>query len=557
MVKSAGNCYPYLLVDEGLKKNHSSDRLRKYLCGKIAKRAEMELSYIRQLQDWLDDLRPLIDGTSNCYLDTEVTRRLMGAFRLEAQSALDARQHVYNQIMAEQGPYAALQRLDADEAAHALTKIDEEFSEMFKKRKEMEREYNRHKDMVEHTNNKIETIEAKVSNRSHVITTRRPSTRAGTRKVDELIEQLSALRKQNETESERAGLSRDQLVDKDKEYCQTLMEMDSQLQELEADRIRAVVNCVNVFLKHATEALHRGMVTKGDSRLPNLDSVLGLLDVHWCDVRTNARRAERGEDVKYTEMFSVDPLRRKQASQHSNLRKADSRPESVQKGAISKGLGSEGNREIDRRTFCRPAINLTSDELESTHSILSHLSSRLSSSGSSVETEVATAQSASRGAFGSSRQIVAMATKSKDSIESLDLPPETRCVANITKIDPYRQYRTRMKLAGSQEPEPVPTAQITEYSQMRRFDADVENSESGCDVTSDSAMANVFDVKVVAIQDNYPAPGSNELPFKAGQTFRQKRGVDETGMCYGWTRENRMSRKIYGYYRPSLVKAMK
>lgn len=39
----------------------------------------------------------------------------------------------------------------------------------------------------------------------------------------------------------------------------------------------------------------------------------------------------------------------------------------------------------------------------------------------------------------------------KESIESLELPPEIRCPADITRLDPNRQYKSRMKLARTKD----------------------------------------------------------------------------------------------------------
>jgi hypothetical protein len=62
---------------------------------------------------------------------------------------------------------------------------------------------------------------------------------------------------------------------------------------------------------------------------------------------------------------------------------------------------------------------------------------------------------------------------------------------------------------------------VTEYSSMSRFDADDSSSETdsgGNDVTNAKNMTNV---RMIAKQDNYPAPGTEELSFKAG-TFAYK-----------------------------------
>ena len=57
---------------------------------------------------------------------------------------------------------------------------------------------------------------------------------------------------------------------------------------------------------------------------------------------------------------------------------------------------------------------------------------------------------------------------------------------------------------------------VTEYSSMTRFDADDSSSETdsgGNDVTN---AKNLTNVRMIAKQDNYPAPGTEELAFKAG-----------------------------------------
>jgi len=55
----------FLVIMIRLQVYMSFPRLRKYLCEKMSARAGLELQYIRQLQEWLDDLRPLEDGASS------------------------------------------------------------------------------------------------------------------------------------------------------------------------------------------------------------------------------------------------------------------------------------------------------------------------------------------------------------------------------------------------------------------------------------------------------------------------------------------------------------
>ncbi|XP_052238782.1 uncharacterized protein LOC127850072 isoform X1 [Dreissena polymorpha] len=558
MPAKPGNNYPYLLVQEGIKKNQSSERLRKFLSTKVMRRAQIELTYIRELQDWLNDLRPLTEGTSNGYLDNEVTRRIIGSLKTDTQAVIEARQRAYNMLMSESGPYVKLQSCETQ-----MSQIDLQFVEIFKKRQEVEDEFKKQQDMFEHTNNQIEALETKLAHRSHVITARRPASRAGPRKVDEMRESLSKLRHQNETVSEKAEMLREKLAEIDSANSQTMAEMDSRLQELEADRIRAMVEHVKTYLTHVAETLYQGVPR--DLKVEghrSLDSVEGLLKVHWVDVRANAKRVERGDSVKYTEMFGVDPMRSDRKLDNKtdvrlrNGRSRGSKDGAVSLGGITKGLSSELRSDPERRQH-KVLTSSHSMELHNTGSILSHLT-QTSGSDSSLEDFVPVQiMNGSRSNFvtkfnpGSN---TARTTKSKDSIESLELPPEERCVANISSVDPNRQYRTRATLAKSDE-HPT-TAQITEYSSMTRFDADDSSSETdsgGNDVTN---AKNLTNVRMIAKQDNYPAPGTEELAFKAGQIIKQKRGVDTNGMCYGWTREGRMGRKIYGYYKPAVVRLM-
>jgi len=46
------------------------------------------------------------------YLDTEVTRRIIGALKREAMAVVEARQGAYNLLMSEEGPYSQLIKYD-------------------------------------------------------------------------------------------------------------------------------------------------------------------------------------------------------------------------------------------------------------------------------------------------------------------------------------------------------------------------------------------------------------------------------------------------------------
>ena len=74
--------------------------------------------------------------------------------------------------------------------------------------------------------------------------------------------------------------------------------MDSNLQEEELGRIRLIISQIQNYL----DTLHNACaLTVTDGRpTPSLDTLEGLLNVHWVDVRANAKRSERGELTKYS-----------------------------------------------------------------------------------------------------------------------------------------------------------------------------------------------------------------------------------------------------------------
>lgn len=65
----------------------------------------------------------------------------------------------------------------------------------------------------EHLSNQIEALEGQLSQRSRIVTSRRPPTRSGPRKVEEMQKNLSGLRQQYEQEMEKVERTGKELME--------------------------------------------------------------------------------------------------------------------------------------------------------------------------------------------------------------------------------------------------------------------------------------------------------------------------------------------------------
>ena len=102
---------PYLVVQEGIWKNQATERVREFLVSKFSDRAEIELRYIRLLQDWLDELDPPRDqNDAASYVDSLVVKSVLDCLKKEAAAHISAIQKVYNSIMNNLGPSSAIRR---------------------------------------------------------------------------------------------------------------------------------------------------------------------------------------------------------------------------------------------------------------------------------------------------------------------------------------------------------------------------------------------------------------------------------------------------------------
>ncbi|XP_053384410.1 uncharacterized protein LOC123536630 isoform X2 [Mercenaria mercenaria] len=545
--KNVGNIYPYLLVDQGLKKNQASDRFRVFLAMKVAERAEIEMRYIKQLQHWINDLsirtdlsdpsgnydlsiRTDLSDPSDRYLNSELMAKILGSMRNEAAQVVDIRQRVYNLLMYEHGPYSKLQHLMEEEYKRHIKATEEEFHTLLGKRNNLAKTYKKYIEAHEHSSNQIETLESQLSERSRITSSRRPSSRTGPRKIDEMRDRLSRLRRQNDAETEKVASLEEELLDEESSAKHFLTTTEKRLQELETERIRLLI----AEIKRYFEALQNTgpqrsprLAVKGQ-QIRSLEEAETLIKVHWLDVHTNAKR---DEVPNFQDMFAVTSAKSKaKTSANDSDRqpsKEDSKPDSHRDLPLAESVSTY---------FYYKSSSGSSVEADG--------------DGNSVVAEVNRMQirRAVHDKFPSQRH-------SEDSIETLNLPPEVRCPADISVLEPHKQYTTRMGVGGRfrQSEDCRQVAHLTEYSAVDKF----VPTESDSDEENEDTVGNLRNVRVIAVEDNTPSPGGSELAFKKGQIIKQKSGANDDGLCYGWTRENMMGRKQYGYYKQYKVKLFK
>lgn len=67
----------------------------------------------------------------------------------------------------------------------------------------------------EHISNQIEALESQLSQRSRITSSRRPTSRTGPRKIDEMRDRLSSLRCQNDSAAEKIASFEEELLDEE------------------------------------------------------------------------------------------------------------------------------------------------------------------------------------------------------------------------------------------------------------------------------------------------------------------------------------------------------
>ncbi|XP_060556389.1 uncharacterized protein LOC132717035 [Ruditapes philippinarum] len=531
--KTVGDSFPYKLLDQAFKKHEASDKFRIFLTMKIAERAEIEMQYIKQLQNWVNDLNIQTDRMchpTDQYLKSELMSKILGSMRSEAAEVVESRQRVYNLLMSEHGPYSKLQILNEGDEEQNMKMLEKDFHKRYDKRNHIAMAYRNCTEAREHSKNRIGTLETQLAERSRITSSKRPTSRTGPRKIDEMRDKLSRLRRQNDMETEKIALFEEELLDEESSAKQFLKSTEKQLQELETQRMRLIMEEIKRYFECLqNNSMQRSpRVTIKGQQIRSLEEAEKLVKVHWLDVHTNAKK----DDIpNYQDMFSTPSARSKKNENVDNSNEQ-----------------SRNNREY--RPGSQQGLTLT----ESVSTYFYYKSSSGSSveadgNGDSVVAEVNRMQHRMAGPA-----LLPSQRRSEESIETLNLPPEVRCPADITVLEPNKQYTTRMKVEKlRQNNECRQAAHLTEYSTVDKFVP--EDSES--DEEIQECVGKLRNVRVIAVEEHSPSPSSLEIAFKKGQIIKQKFGANEDGLCYGWTRENLVGKKHYGYYHQDKVRLLK
>lgn len=447
--------------------------------------------------------------------------RILAPVRAEAKETVEAHQKVYNLIMDEKGPYVKLKDLSHAIWEHErLEELEAQFSEIYDTRSAIEKEFTKNKEAYEHCRHQIEDLEDKLSDRSRLTFIRRPGGRPGSRKIDEMRDRLSRLRRQHEAAGEKAAYFGEKLRETEASTKHALMEMENQLRHMEFRRIAAlsaeIQRYINYLQAHDRQNRAHKLSFFGKSDKHGLEGLEESLKTHWTDVLQNA---ELGGRPTFQKLFEATSAR--------EMKNTASSPRSRPPSAVS------GKR------AAKSSSVTSSTSLSSSASGGSSVSSDL---GESAVATVGQMQIRERASLTAPNKI-----SSEESIETLDLPPETRCRASLNQLEPN-------KLFSSQYDRLPKKASVTEYSEVKRYKP--ENSDTDIRFRR-FPVQSLCNVRVMAIEDSEAVPGSLILSFKKGQIIKQKNSINSQGLCYGWTRENRIGKKQYGFYNPKKVQVLR
>ncbi|XP_076114304.1 uncharacterized protein LOC143082495 [Mytilus galloprovincialis] len=526
MAMQKAEALPFLTVEEAIRRSKQTLRFQEELSLSIWERARIELVYIRHLKEWMvstgSKLTPILEKAKD-FTDEIVLKNLVK----EALCTTEVHQNVHNALMCSGGPYSTLQRgiglnkITKSSEERLLSDIEKEFYMFNRKRVQYDSDIQKKKVSAEKMKSTIIELEEQLSKRSRIAHVRR-STRSH-RKVDNLTNRLSMLRKQIESEKSIVEKKQDALSEFMSSINKDMKKLYIELTELQTKRMQLIYSQLKKFGCAFKEFNHgyKKRKTEIGEMIGSFESICieEIIERSKQDIEARANTRKKGHIFELQEMFT--PMKH-------NIE--------PRKDATFSACALPRKEQINNSQAVQSMMGKTQTILEGSESDNLLVGTFCASSSESIKTKGMNPVRCQR---------------SENSDSSLESKIETIVIPNEPDSD-------------CKMPPPFPTKEFC-VSSGDEASACMEEQHEADDVswkwsntnqrlhtnnTDDVSM--IRNLKVIAIHD-FVAGKGDQISFKKGQIIKQKVGENEDGFAYGWVRENRLAPKQYGWYPAGIV----
>ncbi|XP_071119984.1 protein kinase C and casein kinase substrate in neurons protein 2-like isoform X1 [Mytilus edulis] len=526
MAMQKAEALPFLTVEEAIRRSKQTLRFQEELSLSIWERARIELVYIRNLKEWMvstgSKLTPILEKAKD-FTDEMVLKNLVK----EALCTTEVHQNVHNAMMCSGGPYSTLQRgiglnkITKSSEERLLSDVEKEFYMFNRKRVQYESDIQKKKVSTEKMKSTIIELEEQLSKRSRIAHVRR-STRSN-RKVDNLSNRLSMLRKQIESEKSMTEKKQEALSEFMSSIGKDMKKLYIELTELQTKRMQLIYSQLKKFGCAFKEFNHgyKKRKTEIGEMIGSFESICieEIIERVKQEIEARANTRKKGHIFELQEMFT--PMK-------NNIEQ--------RKDATLSACALPKQEKFNNTHAVQSMIGRTQTTVDSSESDNLLVGTFCASSSESIKNKGMNPVRCQR---------------SENSDSSLESKIETIVIPNEPsdcKMPPPFPTKEFCVSSGDEA-----SACMEEQHEADEVSWKWSNTNQRLHTNNTDDISMIRNVKVIAIHD-FVAGKGDQISFKKGQIIKQKVGENEDGFAYGWVRENRLAPKQYGWYPAGIVK---